>query len=209
MTPFNQDSIQLKNGIIHLLRFEQFNPMDFIDHLTPEETERFFSFKHLKRQQEFVATRVLRHQLFGFSHIHYNEHGAPYIEEEGFISISHAPGIVGLAICRDFQIGLDIEPLRPKALLLKNKFLSEEEKKLFETENELEMTKVWSAKEALYKLAGRKQLIFKTDLLLSKLSDDLWEGRIINPNALLKVELNIFVKDECVITVNDSPILIQ
>lgn len=209
MTPFNQDSIQLKNGIIHLLRFEPFNPMDFIDHLTPEETERFFSFKHLNRQQEFVATRVLRHQLIGFSHIHYNEHGAPYIEDEGFISISHAPGIVGLAICRDFQIGLDIEPLRPKALLLKDKFLSEEEKYLFDTESELEMTKVWSAKEALYKLAGRKQLIFKTDLLLSKLSDELWEGRIINPNAHLKIELNIFVKDEFVITVNDSPILIQ
>lgn len=209
MTPFNQDSIQLKNGIIHLLRFEPFNPMDFIDHLTPEETERFFSFKHLNRQQEFVATRVLRHQLFGFSHIHYNEHGAPYIEDEGFISISHAPGIVGLAICRDFQIGLDIEPLRPKALLLKDKFLSEEEKQLFNTESELEMTKVWSAKEALYKLAGRKQLIFKTDLLLSKLSADLWEGRIINPNAHLKVELNIFVKDEYVITVNDNSIVIQ
>jgi 4'-phosphopantetheinyl transferase len=209
LTPFNQDSIQLKNGIIHLLRFEPFNPMDFIDHLTPEETERFFSFNHLNRQQEFVATRVLRHQLFGFSHIHYNEHGAPYIEDEGFISISHAPGIVGLAICRDFQIGLDIEPLRPKALLLKDKFLSEEEKQLFNTESELEMTKVWSAKEALYKLAGRKQLIFKTDLLLSKLSADLWEGRIINPNAHLKVELNIFVKDEYVITVNDNSIVIQ
>ncbi len=209
MTPFNQDSIQLKNGIIHLLRFEPFNPLDFIQHLTPEETERFFSFKHLNRQQEFVATRFLRHQLFGFSHIHYNEHGAPFIEDEGFISISHAPGIVGLAKCRDFQIGLDIEPLRPKALLLKDKFLSEDEKKEFDTEDELEMTKVWSAKETLYKLAGRKQIIFKTDLLLTKRTDAHWVGRIINPNEHLKVDLNIFVNDDCVITVNDSPILIQ
>jgi len=209
LTPFNQDSIHLKNCIIHLMRFEQFDPNDFIDHLTPEETERFFSFKNLKRRQEFVATRVLRHQLFGFSHIHYTEHGAPYMEDEGFISISHAPGIVGIAICRDFQIGLDIEPLRPKALLLKTKFLSEEETQRFETSSELEMTKVWSAKEALYKLAGRKQLIFKTDLLLKKQTETIWEGRIINPNAHLKAELNIFVKDEYIITVNDSPILIQ
>jgi 4'-phosphopantetheinyl transferase EntD len=151
----------------------------------------------------------LRHQLFGFSHIHYNEHGAPFIENEGFISISHAPGIVGLAISRDFQIGLDIEPLRPKALLLKDKFLSDDERTHFDIHSELEMTKVWSAKEALYKLAGRKQIIFKTDLLLKKQSSSIWEGRIINPDAHLKVELNIFVQDGCVITVNDSPILIQ
>jgi len=206
---FNQDTIHLKNCSIHLLSFNGFEPREYLQHLTPEETERFFSFKHLNRQQEFVATRILRHQLFGFSHIHYNEHGAPFIENEGFISISHAPGIVGLAISRDFQIGLDIEPLRPKALLLKDKFLSDEERTHFDIHSELEMTKVWSAKEALYKLAGRKQIIFKTDLILKKQSSSIWEGRIINPNAQLKVELNIFVKDGRVITVNDSPIRIQ
>lgn len=209
MSPFNQESIQLKNCVIHLMHFSAFQPLDFLHHLTPDETERFFSFKHLNRQQEFVATRVLRHELFGYSHIHYNAHGAPYIEDEGFISISHAPGLIGLAISRDFQLGLDIEPIRPKALLLRDKFLSEEEKQHFDTNSELEMTKVWSAKEALYKLAGRKQIIFKTDLLLNKQSEDIWEGRIINPNVRLKVELNIFVKDQCVITINDSPILVE
>ncbi len=209
MSPFNQESIQLKNSIIHLMHFSAFQPLDFLHHLTPEETERFFSFKHLNRQQEFVATRVLRHELFGYSHIHYNAHGAPYIEDEGFISISHAPGLIGLAISRDFQLGLDVEPIRPKALLVKDKFLSEEEKQHFDTRSELEMTKVWSAKEALYKLAGRKQIIFKTDLLLNKQSEDIWEGRIINPNVHLKVELNIFVKDQCVITINDNPILVE
>ena len=209
MSPFNQESIQLKNSIIHLMHFSAFNPLDFLHHLTPEETERFFSFKHLNRQQEFVATRVMRHELLGYSHIHYNAHGAPYIEDEGFISISHAPGLIGLAISRDFQLGLDIEPIRPKALFLRDKFLSEEEKQHFDTSSELEMTKVWSAKEALYKLAGRKQIIFKTDLLLNKQSEDIWEGRIINPNVHLKVELNIFVKDQCVITINDNPILVE
>ena len=94
-------------------------------------------------------------------------------------------------------------------MLLKDKFLSDDERTHFDIHSELEMTKVWSAKEALYKLAGRKQIIFKTDLLLKKQSSSIWEGRIINPDAHLKVELNIFVQDGCVITVNDSPILIQ
>lgn len=209
MTPFNQDSIQLKNGIVHLLYFEAFDPQAFLDHLTADEIERFFTFKHINRQREFVATRILRHRLFGFSHIHYNEHGAPYIEEEGFISISHAPGVVGIAVNPTFQVGLDIEPIRPKAHLLKEKFLSDDEKFLFDCNSELEMTKVWSAKEALYKLAGRKQLIFKTDLLLRKKESEIWEGRIIHPNAIVRVELNIFVHANIVITLNDRPILFE
>ena len=209
MTPFTQDSIQLKNCTIHLLYFKPFDPLQSLEHLTPEETERFFSFSHTNRRQEFVATRFLRHQLFGYNHIHYTEHGAPYIEGEGFISISHAPGVVGLAVSQHFQLGLDIETIRTKALTLQSKFLSADELLDFDTTSALEMTKVWSAKEALYKLSGRKQLIFKTDLLLSKKSVSIWTGRIINPNQIRTVDLIIFEKENCVITVNDVPIQLQ
>jgi phosphopantetheinyl transferase len=191
------------------LYFKPFEAVEFLAHLTPEETERFFTFSHANRRQEFVATRFLRHQLFGYNHIHYTEHGAPYIEDEGFISISHAPGVVGLAISQHFQLGLDIEPIRTKAHSLQSKFLSTDEMLEFDTSSELEMTKVWSAKEALYKLAGRKQLIFKTDLLLSKKSSDVWNGRIINPDEIRTVDLTIFEKENCVYTVNDCPIQLQ
>jgi phosphopantetheinyl transferase len=187
--------------------YDWFDTSLYLDHLTTDETERFFSFKHENRKQEFLATRILRHQLFGFTHIHYNNHGAPYIEDEGFISISHAPGVVGIAVCHAFQIGLDIEPMRPKAHALQEKFLSEAEKICFDTSNEVEMTKVWSAKEALYKLAGRKQLIFKKELLLDKSTEEVWRGTIINPTSTLKVDLNIFVKDHLVISINDSEVV--
>ena len=86
------------------MHFNAFSPADYLDQLTEQEKERFFSFTNVNRQREFVATRILRHRLFGFQHIHYDEHGAPYIEDEGFISISHAPSTVGIALSKDFKI---------------------------------------------------------------------------------------------------------
>ena len=184
------------------MHFNAFSPTDYLDQLTEQEKERFFSFTNVNRQREFVATRILRHRLFGFQHIHYDEHGAPYIEDEGFISISHAPSTVGIALSKDFKIGLDLEPQRNKAKKLFTKFLSDNEIEKLDVTSEEEMTTAWSLKEVLYKLAGRKQIIFKTDLLIQKESLNKWTGTIINPDETIKVELSTFVRNELIICVN-------
>lgn len=201
---FTQEYIPLKDIEIHLLYFAKYDPTEFLDQLTALEKERYFSFKHINRRREFVATRILRHRLFGFQHIHYNEYGAPYIENEGFISISHSPGVVGIALCKSFKVGLDLEQRRDKALYLCSKFLSVEESQKLDILSSDEMTKVWSAKEVLYKLAGRKQILFKHDLLLDKIDDENWKGIILNQNETIKVDLSIFVKDNLIISINSS-----
>ena len=192
---------------IYLARYSPFDPFEFTDLLTESEIERMNSFKHPKRQLEFAATRILRHQLFGTSHIHYDQFGAPYIENEGFISISHCEGAVGIAICPEYKIGLDLEKPRPNIRELSSKFLSSDEKNHFDVESAVELTKIWSAKEALYKLAGRKEIHFKTELLLSKTSNGEWLGTIVNPDNLIYVKLNIFEANDLFITYNCAPIV--
>ena len=135
------------------MHYKAFIPSDYLDNLTDQERERYFSFNNINRQCEFVATRILRHRLFGFEHIHYDEHGAPYIENEGFISISHAPGVVGIALCKDFKIGLDLEPKRNKAKKLFPKFLSKNE--IEELNVESEMPLLWALRDEL-NLPGTK-----------------------------------------------------
>lgn len=202
--PFTQEIIQINEIDIHLMHFKPYNPLDYLDQLTDQEKERFFTFKCMKRKCEFVVTRILRHRLFGFQHIHYDENGAPYIEDEGFISISHASNVVGIAISKKFKIGLDLEIQRNKALLLRSKFLSEQEFIEFDSDSEEEMTKVWSLKEVLYKLSGRNKIIFKQDLLLKKETENNWKGRIINPNETIHVDLHTFVQNDLIISINSS-----
>jgi phosphopantetheinyl transferase len=191
---------------VHLLYFENFVTEDHYHNLLEEEFERLTFMNHSRRQREYVATRVLRSMVFGNEQICYNDVGAPYIEGEGFISISHAPHVVGLAFCKDFQIGLDLEPLAEKAKKVCDKFLSKNEKTLLDTESADEMTKVWSGKEALYKLAGRKGIIFADSLLLNKVDEVSWKGIIEFPDLRKIVSLRILEINDFVLSVNDKPI---
>lgn len=203
---FEYHTINCNNSTIHLLYFEPFNPADYLDRLTALELERYHQFSHIKRKREFVATRILRHQLFGFEHIHYDINGAPYIDQEGYISVSHSNQLVGIAVNPKYQVGFDLEAPRDRIIDVKHKFLSEEEKEVFDCNDIKTLTQIWSSKETLYKLAGRKEIIFKTQLLLSKDAFDNWKGRIINPTETRCVKLNIFEWKGIVITINADKI---
>jgi len=206
---FKQETLQIESVSIHLLYYDAFDPGDYLDHLTEQETERYFSFTHIKRKMEFVATRFLRHRLFGFTHIHYNEVGAPYIEDEGYISISHAKGVVGIAFSKEFTVGLDLETIDTRMVKLSPKFLSKLESETLDTSSPVEMTKVWSGKEALYKIAGRKGIIFSTELHLSPLGENLWSGRIYHGKIAVHTEISIFTIEDLVVSVNTNALRSQ
>lgn len=201
---FKQETLQIESVSIHLLYYDTFDPGNYLDHLTEQETERYFSFTHIKRKMEFVATRFLRHRLFGFTHIHYNEVGAHYIENEGYISISHAKGVVGIAFSKEFTVGLDLEKIDTRMVKLSPKFLSKLESETLDTSSPVEMTKVWSGKEALYKIAGRKGIIFSTELHLSPLCENLWSGRIYHGKIAVHTEISIFTIEDLVVSVNTN-----
>lgn len=203
---FTFEHITIDQSTIYLLHYGNFDPADYLNKLTNQELERYHTFNHPKRKREFVATRILRHQLFGFEHIHYDEHGAPYIESEGFISVSHCKNTVGIALNKEFQVGLDLEIPRPQIGLLAHKFLSEHEKDILNVTDPNELTRIWSAKEALYKLAGRKKIIFAKELLLESKNEIIYEGRIINPEHERLVKLHIFEHKGMVITINSKEI---
>jgi phosphopantetheinyl transferase len=174
--------------------------------LTSSEIEKWERFTHQKRKDEFLTTRAIRTLRFNLNEITYSANGAPYLENGPYISISHATGLVGLAENDKYSIGLDLEIKANKAIRLHSKFLSENEQVVFNCNSETEMTACWSAKETLYKLAGRKKIDFKKELLLSPIEKNLWLGKIINPDHERWVKIAIFEHNEYIITFNTSPI---
>lgn len=206
MNEFNFEELTVHGTQINLCSYGDFDPSDYMKYLTDVEKQRLLSFKHIRRRREFMATRILRHRTVGYQHIHYDSNGAPYIEDEGFISISHSTNQVGLAINKDYKVGLDLESIRPNVRTLMHKFLSENEKVQFNTNDIIEVCKIWSAKEALYKLAGRKKIHFKSELLLDRESDTFWNGTIINEDHDISVKLNIFEYNNTIISINTEAI---
>lgn len=200
---FQRNEIQLGATCIHTVTYPEFIPDEYLHVLTNGELERYRSFGHLKRQREFIATRALRHELFGNEHIHYSPEGAPYIDKDTFISISHSANVVAIAENHQFPVGLDLELVRLDIQRLMHKFLSEGELTQFDCSDAQTVTSIWSAKETLYKLAGRKQILFSKELHISR-KNDQWRGRIINPNHDLLVNLDIFEREGIIYTLNSS-----
>jgi phosphopantetheinyl transferase len=104
------------------------------------------------------------------------------------------------------MVGLDLETPRENILDIVPKFLAPIERYSFDFTDKLEMTRVWSVKEALYKLAGRKKIIFKEELLLTKSTSGNWQGKIINPNHTLSVQLDIFDHQGTVVSINNCEV---
>ena len=82
------------------------------------------------------------------------------------ISVSHAKGFGAAAINLQGEVGIDIETERAQIHRIAHKFLHESEATWASGDGE-KLTKIWTAKEALYKLHGRTQLIFAEQLVIS------------------------------------------
>jgi len=129
------------------------------------------SHKVESRKAEWLSARLaLRslmqaHGLENLS-IHKDSFGKPHLsEDKAFISISHTQNWGAAVLSTQSAVGIDIEYPRDQIQRIARKFLHPKEAQW--TENDLgKLTQVWCAKEALYKLHGRTQLIFAEQLLI-------------------------------------------
>lgn len=205
---FEFHTFQIGTSTIHLLELtDSFDPQHYVNHLTEIELERYLSFSNEKRKKEFVATRYLKANIFGHQEIKYEIHGAPYINQHQFISISHATNLVGIAVNDQHLVGFDLELIQEKVFKLYPKFINEEEQHFFQLDSAEELIACWSMKETLYKLAGVKELDFKTQLLLKNRKESYFSAQITLKNQTINVSLHYFRFKNYMISINlDEPV---
>ena len=128
----------------------------------------YVTFKSDKRKREWVAVRVLLRQVCGQPvSIFYKDNGKPYLKPSiAEFSVSHTKSVVGIALSQR-RVGIDVEQIGPRPLLLKSQFVHCEE---FDPMSvgfaELMATFMWSAKESVYKLLGIPGVELKADIHL-------------------------------------------
>ena len=119
-----------------------------------------------------------------------DQFGKPHLNLERLqISISHAEGFGAAALSSVGPIGIDIEHERPQIHRIAHKFLHESEKP-WAGEDITKLTQIWCAKEALYKLHGRTQLIFAEQLKVnSPTTNETSAGEIIEKGITSNYQL--------------------
>lgn len=186
---------------VYLMEVNENKLDSYLDSLTDLEIIKFNSIRHVAKRLEFAASRFLRTSLFGKKQIHYSAIGSPYIEDRGYISLSHTDQLVGLAHSTEFNVGLDLESVREKAMQLHSKFIHVSEKEHFAINSAFDMSLLWSFKETLFKLADRKGVHFSTDLIIRK-EGERYFGTINQFHILHEYELTYQLYKHYLITCN-------
>jgi phosphopantetheinyl transferase len=166
------------------------------DHFNVEELNNI---SHPQKIREWLASRMLIKTLaeqFGIAYagLHKDEHGKAFlIDNESHISITHTFEYVAVAINPWAAVGIDMEKSDPKLQRTAHKYLSSEE--FVHAENEISKLSIyWCAKEALYKMYGKKKISFKDAIRIQPFSPEhvLIKGKL--SDEALTVHSNIHIR---------------
>jgi len=120
------------------------------------------NFSSEKRKKEHLTSRLLLNEISPNTLIFYNEFGAPELNTDKHISISHSKNLVAVIISEK-KVGIDIEEISEKALRLSSKFVSEKNRT---TLNKEKATLIWCLKEAVFKWHQKGKVDFIKDIII-------------------------------------------
>jgi phosphopantetheinyl transferase len=145
-----------------------------------EETEGYFKgnvplhrdVTHPRKRLQHLAGRFLLQYLFAdfpYELLRIADTRKPYLEDERYhFSISHCGDYAAAIVSRSSRVGIDIEIPVDKLLLIRQKFLTVEEEERMKSwlsgNERLGLTRLWSAKEAVFKWYGNGGLDFRLDM---------------------------------------------
>ena len=130
------------------------------------EEVKFDQIKSEKRRLEMLAVNALLKEMCGNAKLDYNKYGAPFLDINKKISISHTKQFVAI-IVSELKSGIDIEINSERVLKIKNKFLSVNDNT---NKTQEDLTIAWSTKECIFKWYQKGNLNFKDDILIQKIN---------------------------------------
>lgn len=134
---------------------------DALDRLNAEEKKELDSFTNLRRQQEYLSSRLALKELsenIGVSEMKIlkNGLGQPFGvagSQEYYVSIAHTNQMILCGITESNPIGVDLEPVEREVLAkLKSRIMHSSETEIFE---DIKPIRLWTMKEAFIKLRGQ------------------------------------------------------
>lgn len=119
-----------------------------------------------KRLQWYASRHLVNHMAGHPTLITKDEAGKPLIPGAN-LSLSHTAEFAAAMLSNSCAVGIDLEMVNPKVERIAYKFLRDDEiEAIAATEKIEKLILYWSAKEALYKLYGKGEIAFTTQLLI-------------------------------------------
>lgn len=145
--------------------------------LQDKHQDRLNSMLSEQHRKGFLSVRKLLHEA-GYTDfdLMYDAQGKPHLRDGKHISITHSFEFSALIISSK-NVGIDIEKQREKIIRIADKFVGSEFKFLHPEQNYIEnLSIIWGAKEALYKMCNSRSLSFKQDMHIQDFTQNQDKG---------------------------------
>lgn len=158
---------------VHLMIWEIKEPLSFFEQF-PKDWKPTHHHHHPLSQikeLESTAARFCLYEILKNASVHnpilwQNDRGRPYLKHSDWhISITHSYPFVAAICSKDLSIGIDLERFGRNIQKIGARFLSENEWKRWQN-SEINLTKAWTCKEAIYKAMNVPGLSFQNEIIL-------------------------------------------
>lgn len=137
-------------------------------YLDDNDRKYFESFGNELRKKHWLSYRLILQHLVKTDTIKiiYDAYGKPGLSNfEGHFSVSHSGDFAAVIVSSVIPVGIDIERIRERIERVSERFLSLNEREQIGENHRLEKLHIcWGAKESLYKLYGKPEVDFQTDI---------------------------------------------
>jgi phosphopantetheinyl transferase len=164
----------------------------------PTEQSEALALPHPQKRREFAASRLLLHHLTHLAGLPYHglakdDFGKPALHRlDWHLSITHDVRYAAAVLHPIRPVGIDLEAPRETLRRVAPRILSPAE--LAHADDDLHhLTVYWTAKEALYKLHGKRGLFFSTQLRIEPFhrGDEVIAGEIRAEGIALRCRIRI------------------
>jgi len=180
--------------------------MDPNNELNSDDYQIFLSRKVNHMKSQFLASRKLIALVDPDLRVAY-EDNIPLLSDNRNISISHCEDIVTILISENKGIGIDVERINNKVHSIKSKFLNQKEiNYLSGYEESRNLTRAWTAKEAIYKALRMPGIIFSENILIEEFNNESKTGigKFISTNQEKKFKLYFYDLDNYCLTISQE-----
>ena len=159
-----------------------------------------------QHQSQFLASRKLISQVDSDLRVSYKD-DIPFLSDNRNISISHSDNVVTILISENEGIGIDVERINKKVHSIKSKFLNQKEiNYLSGYEESRNLTRAWTAKEAIYKALRMPGIIFSENILIEEFNNESKTGigKFISSDQETIFKLYFYDLDDYCLTISQE-----
>jgi len=184
-------------------------PLAFFESKLLGRVEASKAIMHPVNRTQHLAARLLLQELLpeaDLNNIQYAANGKPFfVNAKNHFSISHCNGYAACVISEEGPVGIDIELIHERIKKVAPKFLHIAELENINTlEQEAqikEMSFIWTAKEAMYKMNEKLGIDFSADLRVEGLTNNtngIMAGSILTEATALDVKIHYELRENFV-----------